>query len=128
MHSQPTPNPKSITSEEDALFPICRDYNGLKICTLTVSVRSWRSALSSARPLSLVRPGKSVLFSSQFVKATFAYDMGRYSVIEKAEVKILKLKKNKPRLSKLQKGKVGEVREKRSGKRIEVEINVNRRA
>ena len=54
--------------------------------------------------------------------------MGRYSVIEKTEVKILKLKKNKPRLSKLQKGKVGEVREKRSGKRIEVEINVNRRA
>ena len=70
-----------------------RDYNGLKVCTLTVSVRSWRSALSSVRPASLVRPGKSALSSSQFVKDTFAYDMNRHSVIEKTEVKILKLEK-----------------------------------
>ena len=76
--------------------------------------------------LGRVRCHHRSLLSTQ--RATFAYNVGRYSVIEKAEVKILKLKKNKPRLSKLQKGKVGEVREKRSGKRIEVEINVNRRA
>ena len=70
-----------------------RDYNGLKVCTLTVSVRSWTSALSSVRPASLVRPGKSALSSSQFAKDTFAYDMNRHSVIEKTEVKILKLEK-----------------------------------
>ena len=65
----------------------------IMFCTLTVSVRSWRSALSSVRPASLVRPGKSALSSSQFVKDTFAYDMNRHSVIEKTEVKILKLEK-----------------------------------
>ena len=142
----PLPSRRASQSEEDALFPICKEgefqiekqircvdqlahssinrvllisifwhllnffcekdilirmahwfqihHSGIiMFCTLTVSVRSWRSALSSVRPASLVRPGKSALSSSQFVKDTFAYDMNRHSVIEKTEVKILKLEK-----------------------------------